>query len=177
MGEGIHWVFLSIERPRTIKSDSASSAKGWLLEIQFPNIDRVETLVVYQDGVREHSLNGDDVAFEKWPIEYRKPTIPLNRLGSNSAVVYFKIKSDTPLIFPIELKTKAEQQSAQHAEYFLYGIFYGSIFILALYNAGIYFSLRDKSYRFYILYILFFLWCKPAQPVLANSTCGHPTTT
>ena len=35
-------------------------------------------------------------------------------------------------------------------------MFYGAIFILALYNAGVYFSLRDKSYRFYILYILSF---------------------
>ena len=150
LGRGDHWVVLMLERRETTKPNE------WILEIQFPNIDRVEALVVYDNGVRDHFLIGDEVAFSQWPISYRQPSIPLRYLGSNDAAVYFRISSETPLIFPLKIITFAEQESIQKREHFLYGAFYGAIFILVLYNAGIYFSLRDRSYRYYILYILSF---------------------
>lgn len=150
LGNGDHWLFLEVPK------QEADSGKSWLLEIDFPNIDYVEVCVLYSNGTQERFLTGDEVAFSTWPVQYRKPSIPLRLLQSNSATVYFRVKSETPLIFPLELKTAQQQQSLQSKEHFLYGLFYGSIFILAIYNAGIYISLRDKSYRFYVLYILAF---------------------
>ncbi|MFK8050938.1 MAG: 7TM diverse intracellular signaling domain-containing protein, partial [Halioglobus sp.] len=150
VGTGIHWAVLPLN------AKGRDSKEKWLVEINFPNIDRVEALVKYDNGKSERFFMGDDVAFEKWPINYRKPSIPLSHLAGNSAIVFFKISSETPLILPLHFTTAGEQEKAQKNEHFLYGVFYGAIFILALYNAGVYFSLRDKSYRFYILYILSF---------------------
>lgn len=150
VGNGNHWVILPLE----IKD--GDPLKKWILEINFPNIDYVEAAVKYDGGNIERFVVGDDIAFSHWPIDYRKPAIPLSYLASQRATAFFKIKSETPLIFPLHFTTEGEQEKVLQKEHFLYGAFYGAIFILALYNAGVYFSLRDKSYHFYILYILSF---------------------
>jgi len=128
----------------------------WLLEINFPNIDRVETHIVRRDGSIERHLLGDEVSFSTWPVKYRNPSIPLEFDGDDEFRIYFRINSETPLIFPLQAVTKDSQNELQRGEYFFYGLFYGSIFILALYNGAVYISLRDKSYLFYVLYILSF---------------------
>lgn len=150
LGYGDHWLFGRVEQTGKAGGDE------WVMEINFPNIDRVEAFLRYDDGSTDRFLVGDEVAFNGWPSGYRKPSVPLTIPDSGGVKVYFRVNSETPLIFPITTLTKQNQESLQRKEYFLYGLFYGSIFILALYNAGVYFSLRDKSYLFYILYILSF---------------------
>ncbi len=150
VGYGNHWLFGDIE-VRT-----PGDTNQWFLEINFPNIDRVEAFVLHDDGSVDRFLVGDEVAFNDWPSSYRKPSIPLSITSPGHARIYFKVSSETPLIFPIQITSARDRNIAEGAEYFLYGIFYGSIFILALYNAGVYFSLRDKSYLYYVLYILSF---------------------
>lgn len=150
MGRGDHWVFFDVASRET------GPGNPYRIEIDFPNIDRIEATVFYDNGKTGHFVTGDEVAFNEWPIDYRKPSIPLTHLDESNASVYLRIKSETPLILPLALVTQQEQNEAQLNDNFIYGIFYGAIFILAIYNAGVYFSLRDKSYRFYILYILSF---------------------
>ncbi|CAA0123297.1 Oxygen sensor histidine kinase NreB [Halioglobus japonicus] len=150
VGRGNHWVFGDIELKEAVDADR------WFLEINFPNIDRVEAFILHDDGSVDRFLVGDEVAFNDWPLSYRKPSIPLNMSTSGSAKFYLKVASETPLILPIEVISQRDRDSTEKNEYFLYGIFYGAIFILALYNAGVYVSLRDKSYLYYVLYILAF---------------------
>lgn len=150
LGTGQHWVFFDIPQRAGSESDPL------LLEIDFPNIDRVEAFIDYAGGEEERFVTGDEVAFKRWPIRYRKPTIPLDGVAYSGARVFICVKSETPLILPLRLLPQSEQHSVQQGEYILYGLFYGAIFILAIYNAAVYFSLRDSSYRFYILYILAF---------------------
>lgn len=173
MGYGNHWAIVKLDKK------NSNQAVGWILEIEFPNIDRVEAMVLYENGTSEHFLTGDDVAFSDWSVDYRKPSIPLPHLSEMDAIVLFKIKSETPLRFPLSLVNETHQYNIQKKEHFLFGVFYGAIFILALYNAGVYFSLRDQSYRFYILYILSFSLVQASTtglgqqyiwPELANAT-------
>tara|TARA_R110001599_G_scaffold351965_1_gene585332 strand:+ start:20663 stop:22534 length:1872 start_codon:yes stop_codon:yes gene_type:complete len=150
VGYGDHWLFGDIEQLER------GGVEQWIMEINFPNIDRVEAFVRRDDGSFDQYIIGDEVAFTSWPNRYRKPSIPLNLSKAGDTRIYFRVNSETPLIFPIETITKQDLEIRQGKEYFLYGMFYGSIFILALYNAGVYFSLRDKSYLYYVLYILSF---------------------
>lgn len=150
VGSGNHWVFFNVAK---MSPDAGSSS---LIEVEFPNIDRIDADIFYANGKKDKFLTGDEVAFSQWPVSYRKPSLPLNFISESDATVFLCIKSETPLILPIRLVQKSEQTKNQLYENFLYGIFYGAIFILAIYNAGVYVSLRDKSYRFYILYILAF---------------------
>jgi signal transduction histidine kinase len=173
VGRGSHWIFGDIESMEVVDTDQ------WFLEINFPNIDRVEAFILHDDGSVDRFLVGDEVAFNEWPLSYRKPAIPLNMSTPGSTRFYLKVSSETPLILPIKVISRRDKNSTERNEYFLYGIFYGSIFILALYNAGVYVSLRDKSYLYYVLYILAFSLVQATTtgigqqylwPALANAT-------
>jgi len=174
MGSGYHWVYFDVER----RLDSRENPV--LLEIDFPNIDKVDAIVVYASGERQQFTTGDEVAFNKWPISYRKPTIPLNGIAFTDARIFLCVKSETPLILPLRLVSESQLESAQQGEYFLYGLFYGAILILAIYNAAVYASLRDDSYRFYILYILAFSMVQASTTGIGQQflwpTLDHATT-
>lgn len=150
MGRGNHWVFFKVDQRTNPPGDPL------LLEINFPNIDEVAAVIVYDNAKQERFLTGDEVAFHKWPVAYRKPSLPLTFVSESNATVYLQVKSETPLILPMRLVASSEQVKTQLVENFIYGLFYGAIIILAIYNGAVYFSLRDTSYRYYILYILAF---------------------
>jgi len=139
VGDGNHWVIVQVD------IQYPGDLNKWLLEIDFPNIDRVDAYVESTSGGFRTYTIGDEVAFLKWPVSYRKPSVPLGRVGESGVSVILKVKSETPLILPLNLITAMEQNNIQRQEHFFYGVFFGAIFILALYNAGVYFSLRDKS--------------------------------
>jgi len=66
-----------------------------------------------------------------------------------------------------------------HDEQYLFGIYYGILLVMALYNLFLFFSLWDKSYLFYSLYIIGYGFFHMAQngfaheyilPTLSNFT-------
>lgn len=173
IGTGDHWAFLRLEqRPNPPQAH-------WVIEVNFPNIDFVRAYVRYDNGIEQTFTTGDGVPFKQWPVNYRKPSIPLHHIHISPATVYFRVQIESPFIFPMRLVSSHKQTVFQGQENFLYGLFYGAIFILALYNAGVYFSLRDPSYGYYVLYILAFALVQASTtgigqqylwPQLANAT-------
>ncbi|MEM1153705.1 MAG: 7TM diverse intracellular signaling domain-containing protein [Pseudomonadota bacterium] len=150
LGNGSHWLLIDIKQKQT------AAPSQWLLEISFANVDEIQALVEYADGQRYEYISGDEVAYNRWPVDYRKPTLPLFHLDEQSAKIYLRVTNETPLSLPLSLVTAEQQQAQQQSELFWYGIFYGAIVILALYNAVMFVSLKDKSYLYYVLYVLAF---------------------
>ena len=70
---------------------------------------------------------------------------------------YFKISSHKPVVLPFELISDDQlMQKVTNFDFFM-GMYIGIVVIMLLYNLVIYFLTRDKSYLFYVLYLLF-LW-------------------
>lgn len=67
---------------------------------------------------------------------------------------YLEINSHKPVVLPFEI-VQREELSATLSNYdFFFGIYVGIIMVMFLYNLVIYFLTRDRSYLFYILYLL-----------------------
>ncbi|MBD0295746.1 MAG: hypothetical protein ICV84_11205, partial [Flavisolibacter sp.] len=61
--------------------------------------------------------------------------------------------------FPLVVGTKVAFYNKGNSQYFLRGIYYGFMLLMVLYNLFIYFTLRDSSYIYYVLYVFFMgLW-------------------
>ncbi len=68
---------------------------------------------------------------------------------------YFKISSHKPVVLPFELISDDQlMQKVTNFDFFM-GMYIGIVVIMLLYNLVIYFLTRDKSYLFYVLYLLF----------------------
>ena len=68
---------------------------------------------------------------------------------------YFKVTSHKPLVLPFEIISNKELLFKVSSYDFYMGIYIGIVLVMLLYNLVIYFLTRDKSYLFYILYLLF----------------------
>ncbi len=67
---------------------------------------------------------------------------------------YFEIYSHKPLVLPFQMVQSEVLAERLSTNDFLFGIYVGIITVMFLYNLVIYFLTRDKSYLFYILYLL-----------------------
>tara|TARA_R110002050_G_scaffold162357_1_gene292235 strand:- start:8424 stop:10532 length:2109 start_codon:yes stop_codon:yes gene_type:complete len=68
---------------------------------------------------------------------------------------YFKISSHKPIVLPFEIIESNDLLFRVTSYDFFMGIYIGIVLVMLLYNLVIYFLTRDKSYLFYILYLLF----------------------
>ena len=67
-----------------------------------------------------------------------------------------RIKTDDGMIFPVTLWDTMAFTEKMQKENFLFGIYYGIILVMVLYNIFLLIFTRDRNYLSYILYITFF---------------------
>lgn len=74
--------------------------------------------------------------------------------GGEPQTFYVKVKSHShnPFIFKIKSTTSFAHYALN--EYYLLGMFYGILAIMAVYNLLMYFSLKDRVYLYYVFYVL-----------------------
>ncbi|MDX1693427.1 MAG: 7TM diverse intracellular signaling domain-containing protein [Ketobacteraceae bacterium] len=72
---------------------------------------------------------------------------------SDSGTLYLRIASDSPLIVPAYLHTAETLLSHEKRGDRIRGFFYGIFFVMAAFNLFIYFTARNDSYIYYVLYI------------------------
>ena len=86
-------------------------------------------------------------------LSHRNPTFSFTAPQGQDLYLFLKIDSVNALQFPLALWTRAEFISNDHDEQFVFGIFYGILIVMILYNLFIYVGIREQSYLDYVLFI------------------------
>lgn len=73
---------------------------------------------------------------------------------NDTVLVYIKLKNKHATQYNFALVEHKELFSKSVFEFYLFGLFYGGLIMMAFYHLSIYFSLRDKAYLFYSIYII-----------------------
>ncbi|MFK7732249.1 MAG: sensor histidine kinase [Pseudomonadales bacterium] len=124
----------------------------WVLEIAYAALDYVDLYYQAHDSL-SHSQSGD-----------RRPQSVRNSPNLNHAFylrfppnqtqeVYLRVKTNSSLQIPITIWAPAvifEQRSRAQLGF---GIYIGVLLMMAAYNLLLFFSLREPSYLYYVLYI------------------------
>lgn len=129
-----------------------------LLQFNNPNIDRLDVFFPVESnttsspiyylpksgGVR--TLSDREIWDNTWvfalPSQYRV-----------DAPIYFRLESTSALRLPILLWKNNDFISNAFLRNLGFGLFYGILLALMLFQCFVYFVLRDKSYLFYVIYI------------------------
>ena len=107
-------------------------------------------VVIHKDGgyFKKEDAPLDNITQRVFPLFLDKDEV---------VEVYFKIQSFDKIKLHFKLVT-AKYMSQFSIEYsFLQGIFFGVMFIMALYNLSLYFMLKFKPYLYYVLYVSSFM--------------------
>ncbi|TGM82456.1 serine/threonine protein phosphatase [Leptospira mtsangambouensis] len=124
-----------------------------LLLIKAHNIDSVE-LFHKNDGNRYIvSKSGHIQPVFQREIPHRNFVF---RIGHEKETILIAIHSEISLQFSLIFTNQRNLQREDYITQWVYGLFFGSIGIIILYNLAIAFFVRDRNYFYYIGYVLFF---------------------
>jgi serine phosphatase RsbU (regulator of sigma subunit) len=121
--------------------------------MSYPALD---TLEVYQQiqGKWQRKLYSDNQKFDLRDYQYHNYIIPLHLPDTQVHSIYLRACNGGSLTVPMEVVEQKTFSEKIAVEEIGYGLYYGIMLAMVLYNLFIYFSLRDNSYIYYILSII-----------------------
>lgn len=133
----------------TNKTDNARL----LLNVAYPILDEVELFVPDSNSNYSGSLMGEIKKFDTRQYKHPDYIFDINVPQNSSKTFYLRIKSAEQLIIPISVNRPDTLWQVLTTENLLSGIYWGAVLIMFLYNLFVYFSVRDKSYIYYVIYV------------------------
>ncbi len=126
----------------------------WLLEIDYELLDSIDFFQIGHESEWEIKQFGDMYPYDHRDWDYRTFLIPLQLPDTSINTYYLRFRSLGSMQFPMNIyQAKSALKTVMFAETY-YGLFFGIMFLLIIYNAFIYFSLREITYFYYIILIL-----------------------
>lgn len=143
----VYWIKLPLLMGKDTK-------KQWMLEFYDQTIDQITVYFPQKDGTYISNTVGDQFPFRQKNFLHKNFEWLLDTDVVGRQDIYFRIESHTYADIRIAIRTINRFIYYSLNEYFLYGIFYGMIFIITLYNILMFFAIRERKYLFYTFYIV-----------------------
>ncbi|AIQ62029.1 hypothetical protein PSTEL_01725 [Paenibacillus stellifer] len=150
LSKSVYWVKLDLY-------NDAARTRDFMLELSKPQLGKV-TLYQFND---ERKLSSETVTGRRLPFYdrsyiHRNFIFHLSFAPMSGEKLYFKIETDTFLQLPMKLwDTQSFLEKEQHQD-LLFGVYYGIMLVMALYNIFLFISIRERTYLYYVLFILSF---------------------
>ena len=139
-----------------MKNDMATKFTG-VLGMEYPLLDDIQ---IYQvvDGGRPWPVAhvGDLQEFSKRIIPHRNFLVPIEQAAGTEAVYLIRVKTTSALQLPLYLGSERDYLIDDFDWMVGQGIFFGIMFIMAAYNLCVYVGVRDKSYLYFVAYVIAF---------------------
>ena len=128
--------------------------KNLLLELNYPLMDHADIYVPDFRGKYTEKRYGTLQPFSSRDLQHRNLVIKIPDDRKGDAPFYIRFENKDRMEFPMRLWTEEAFKQNIYLEQFILGLYYGILLVMMLYNLFIFFSVRDISYLYYVLYIL-----------------------
>jgi len=132
----------------------ASRLKQIFLEVSYPLHDRLELYIPDSQGRYNQTIVGDSFPFNDRPIKSTRFLFELDLEAISGKAIYIKIRSDSSMRIGMRLYSPARLLEQNEVETAIFFLFYGTMGAMILYNLLLYISIRDRTYVYYVFYIL-----------------------
>lgn len=126
-----------------------------LLVLRTAWIDSVDIYLPSADGSYQNKLMGDWLPFQEREFNHHHFINSLV-IPPGESVYLMRISTPKPFMTPLFLWEPQAFNRVEWSSAAYYGMIFGSILIMFLYNGIIYFSIRDRRYLYYCLYLVMF---------------------
>ncbi len=128
-------------------------------------LDHADVFIIKDGKTIFHKAQGDSQPFAERSVKHRFFVFDHDYTPGISEV-YLRAATPDPMLLPIFFGDETASAARDVINGYSYGMLYGIIIALLLYNLLLYLSIKQKRYFFYVIYLLMFL--------LANgSYTGH----
>lgn len=125
-----------------------------LLEIAYPLLDEIELYSPTENGTYQSVKLGEHQNFSIRKYKVPNYVFDIHLHCRSEKTLFLRIKGVEQIILPIYLSSERKFMAQMNSEGLLSGIYIGIVFIMAIYNLFLFFSVRQKGYLYYVLYIL-----------------------
>ncbi len=151
VSDATYWMRVKLFYPSAYPNKD--NDQQWLLEIANPSLDIAEMFIAEYDGVYKVKSSDTRSEYSDRDVLHVNSVFSLRLLLGQEITIYLKVKNTTSMYIPLTLWTTAGFAEKVAFEEFSFGIFFGGMLILLIYNLFIYVSIRDVSYLFYVIYL------------------------
>ncbi|WP_281492771.1 7TMR-DISM family protein, partial [Leptospira bourretii] len=137
---------------RVLVTNPTEDTIRWNLVFDFPLLDEIQ---IFGNEFPKSFVRtlGDIHPFSERNLDYRNPVFPLETKSGVSSVYYLKISSESTIPLTMSIWTEREFYDQLNKEQWIFGLFYGILFVMIAYNFFIYIFTYEKSYLFYMFFV------------------------
>ncbi|MFD2514107.1 7TM diverse intracellular signaling domain-containing protein [Pontibacter locisalis] len=148
-GKTVHWVRVALRNTSNYEQERYLYAGDW---------SKVELYMHQTDGSLEVRQTGQLLPVRERDVPQSKPYMRIKLMPRSHTSLYLRLQGDINLYKPqslsLQLHTPEQIVKANNNRLLVQGIFMGIILVMALYNLVLFFSVRDRSYLYYVLALL-----------------------
>ncbi|CBL43877.1 sensor histidine kinase [gamma proteobacterium HdN1] len=137
-------------------NNSSKAALQRLLVFSYTMLDKVEVYLVRQGDIVAQYRVGDHYPFFQRPIRNRLFVLPFSFEAQTEYHLFVRVQSTSSM----QLSMTLWEPNSFYEDYSIgeigLGFFFGALLIIAAYNFFLWFSVRDVSYIYYVLFVLSF---------------------
>ena len=121
----------------------------WLLDIDYPSLDRVEVYRFTEGRLLQFARVGDDLPFRLRPLQVRTHAVALDLQPGLRHELWLRVQTTSSMVLPISLMTAERYHQREATVQLLQGIFVGIGLCLLIYSIAQWLSLRDATFALY----------------------------
>lgn len=96
---------------------------------------------------------GEQVPFSKKQFNTQFPIFRINVPYDSTRIFYLRVSSNNVMELPMSADDEITVSDAVCKDQLFFGIYFGIVCVMFFYNIFIYFTVRDRNYLYYVLYI------------------------
>jgi len=137
-----------------VRCDIPATRGERYLELQYPLMDRAEFYLKRADGWQVKK-GGYLLPFGEREIRHRHIIFTIDPSAGGDVRFYLRLETQDRMEFPLVIWTPNAFYEKDHVEQLVLGIYYGFLILMVFYNLLLFISIRDRSYLYYVIYIVF----------------------
>jgi PAS domain S-box-containing protein len=137
---------------RITLNTAADTPPQWLLELAYPPLDRID---LYAPGAGGYVRQTAGVyrPFATREIPHRNHVLPVTLAPGAASTLFLRVTSEGSVTVPATLWQPDALWQHDQAAYGAFGLYFGLLLGLFLYNLLLFVSVRDKVYLLYVLFV------------------------
>ncbi len=123
----------------------------WLLDIDYPSLDRIEVYQMTEGRLLQFARVGDDLPFRLRTMQVRTHVVALELQPGLRHELWLRVQTTSSMVLPISLMTAERYQQREAQVQLLQGVIAGIGLCLLIYSIAQWLSLRDRTFAHYAL--------------------------
>ena len=125
-----------------------------MLSVEYAALDDVSIWVSEGDHYDVHQRLGDLYPNAEREVQHRFIVIPIEYKPNQAKTIYLKVQTDGALHVPLFIRDFTRFNNNEQLTLVAQSLFFGAIFVMAIFNLFLYSSTRDSVYLFFVLLIV-----------------------